>query len=208
MNAAPRQKVGNVNTAKPTLIGICGLKGSGKSEVASRLSDQLQARRIRFAGPLKDMLRALGLTEHEIEGHLKEEPCEKLCGKTPREAMVSLGTEWGRDLVGANLWSRSWERKAAWVLADGISVVAEDLRFPNEYDAIRRLGGLVLRVTRPGVVAGSHESEAHALRLPADIYCHNDGNLDDLEHWVNQVLPNRIALAEARIPDLALRSAL
>lgn len=197
MSAATRQKEGDVQPQNPTLIAICGIKGSGKSEVAGRLEGQLSAQRIRFAGPLKDMLRVLGLTDHEIEGHLKEEPCEKLCGRTPRHAMITLGTEWGRDLIGPSIWSRAWERRAAWALAGGANVLTEDLRFPNEYDAVRRLGGLVLRVLRPGVVAGEHESEAHALSFPADIQCYNDGNLDDLDYWITHILPGEIARATA-----------
>ena len=186
---------------KPILIAICGFKGSGKSKVASRLEGQLQAQRIRFAGPLKDMLRVLGLTEQEIEGHLKEQPCEKLCGRTPRHAMITLGTEWGRDMIGPTIWSHAWERRAAWALAGGANVITEDLRFPNEYDAIRRLGGLVLRVVRPGAIGGEHESEAHAMSFSADIQCYNDGNLEDLDYWITHILPGEITRA------LAARSA-
>ena len=89
-----------MNTEKPILIGICGLKGSGKSEVAKRLEVMLSAQRVRFAGPLKDMLRALGLDEDEIEGDLKEAPCDKLCGKTPRQSFgKSLGLKFWHILI-------------------------------------------------------------------------------------------------------------
>jgi predicted kinase len=177
---------------KPLLIGICGLKGSGKSEVAKRLEVALSAQRVRFSGPLKGMLRSLGLTEDEIEGSLKEQPCDKLCGQTPRHAMVTLGTEWGRELIGHDIWINAWQRNATAHLVKGSNVITEDLRFPNEYEALVGAGGIVLRVARPGIRAGEHESERHAASFAAHIEFWNDGSLDDLAQWVDAVLPGEV----------------
>lgn len=187
-----------MKTEKPILIGICGLKGSGKSEVAKRLEIALSARRVRFASPLKDMLRVLGLSEDEIEGRLKEAPCDKLCGKTPRHAMLTLGTEWGREMIGPNLWMGAWQRNALSHLAAGSNVITEDLRFPNEYEALVEAGGIVLRVARPGIPAGAHESERHAASFAAHIEFWNDGSLDDLAQWVDVVLPGEIDFVRSR----------
>jgi len=185
MNAALRQKEGDVSTetnqpARGRLIALCGLKGSGKSTAAQTLAGSLPAARIRFAGPLKDMLRTFGLDDQEIEGDLKEVPSPKLCGKTPRHAMVTLGTEWGRDLIGESIWVDAWRRAVEPRLARNIDILTEDLRFPNEYEAVRALGGIVVRVTRPGLVPGEHESERHALKFAADVEIYNDGDLEDL----------------------------
>ena len=184
-----------MNTEKPILIGICGLKGSGKSEIASRLSATLSAQRVRFASPLKDMLRALGLNEDEIEGPLKELPCDKLCGQTPRHAMLTLGTEWGREMIGRDIWLDAWRRSALSHLAAGQNVIAEDLRFPNEHQALVEAGGIVLRVARPGVKIGNHESERHAASFEAHIEFCNDGDLDDLAEWIEFALPAELARA-------------
>ncbi len=186
-----------MNTEKPILIGICGLKGSGKSTVAKRLEVALSARRVRFVSPMKDMLRALGLTEEEIEGSLKETSCDKLCGQTPRHAMITLGTEWGREMIGGDLWANAWQRSARAYLASGQNVITEDLRFPNERDALVGAGGIVLRVTRPGAALGEHESERHALKFAAHIECYNDGDLEDLAYWVDNVLPAELDRAVA-----------
>lgn len=184
---------------QPVLIGICGLKGSGKSEVASRLVASMSAHRVRFAGPLKDMLRALGLTEREIEGDLKEEPSDLLCGRTPRHAMVTLGTEWGRLMIGPELWADAWRGRIDVALAHGTNVVTEDLRFPNEHEALTRAGGIVLRVTRPGVEADlSHESERYALSMSADIEFFNSGRLEDIDTWVENVFPDLLRIAVAQ----------
>lgn len=164
------------------IIGFCGLAGAGKSTAALHLVEAAGAQRVRFAGPLKDMMRALGLTDREVDGDLKERPCDLLGGKTPREAMQTIGTEWGRDMISPDLWVGAWSRRAAPLLAEGVSlIVADDVRFLNEAAAIWALGGKVCMVRRPG--AGSAVSSGHpseALRFPWDFEIVNDGDLERL----------------------------
>lgn len=141
------------------VVGFTGLAGSGKSTAAMHLIRRRGFSRVRFAGPLKEMLRALGLHEDHIDGHLKEEPCKLLCGKTPRWAMQTLGNEWGRELIGPDVWVNSWRERVLdeW---DGDPIVADDIRYENERDAVRAMGGIVIRVARMGQVSESdHPSE-------------------------------------------------
>jgi hypothetical protein len=160
------------------IIAFTGLARAGKSTAALRLVEAHGFHRVRFAGPLKDMMRALGLTEAEIEGAFKETPCALLCGKTPRLAMQTIGTEWGRDIIGADVWVNAW-RRAVDRLAEGCPVVIDDCRFPNEAEAIMAAGGVIVRVESPraGTVDAGHSSEAH--RLPATLTIDNAGTLDD-----------------------------
>lgn len=88
----------------PKLLGITGKAGSGKTTASDHLVS-LGWTRVKLAGPFKDMLRAIGLTDQHLEGDLKEAPCDLLCGQTPRHAMVTLGTEWGRDMIGGDFWT-------------------------------------------------------------------------------------------------------
>jgi hypothetical protein len=66
------------------VIGFAGSMYAGKSTAAARLVSRFGFHRVRFAGPLKAMMAALGLSHEEIEGSLKETPSELLCGKTPQ----------------------------------------------------------------------------------------------------------------------------
>lgn len=153
-----------------TLIAFTGLAGSGKSTAAQHLVKNHGFQRLRFAGPLKDMMRALGLTEAEIEGDRKEMPCDLLGGKTPRYAMQTIGTEWGRDIIAPDLWIRAFNAALAKVPAD-VPVVVDDCRFPNEADAIIAAGGVLVRVVRPGAGAGAsgHSSEGQPLPVVGEI---------------------------------------
>jgi hypothetical protein len=160
------------------LIGLSGLAGAGKSEVAAVLMNEFGFVRVKFADPLKNMIRTMlrGMghidedVERMIEGDLKEVEIPEL-GVTPRRLMITLGTEWGRDLIREDIWIRLWTA-AAEMHAD---VIADDVRFPNEVDAIRGRGGQLWRIERPGLVAGDHVSEQ--LDAKPDVTILNGGSL-------------------------------
>lgn len=143
------------------LIAFCGYMGSGKTFSADYLVDGLGYTRVKFAGPLKDMLRTMGLDDRHLEGELKDKPSKLLCGKTPRWAMQSLGTEWGRECIGADLWGNLWEQQVTRLLALGKPVVVDDCRFDNEVMRVKRLGGLVILLQNPTLETGDkHPSES------------------------------------------------
>lgn len=79
------------NDNHPRVIALTGVAGSGKSTAAKYLSEK-GYECIKFAGPLKRMLYALGLSEMEVEGALKEAPQDKFYGKSPRHLMQTIGT--------------------------------------------------------------------------------------------------------------------
>jgi hypothetical protein len=140
---------------------------SGKSTLAGGLVS-LGYRRLRFAGPLKAMLWAFltqagcptEQTQRMLEGDLKEVPSPYLQGQTPRRAMQTLGTEWGRLTIGPYLWVSAAISAAQKARDAGHPVVFDDVRFPNEAEAVEQAGGIVVRVTRPGQVDWTgHTSE-------------------------------------------------
>lgn len=163
--------------ALPRVIGISGLAGSGKSTAARLLRDGANYEIVPFAGPLKKMLRALGLHQRDVSGGGKCQPNALLCGKTPREAMQTLGTEWGRMLIGTDVWLNAWQQAIK-----GVDfVVADDVRFENEAGIVRAQGGVVIRIERSksGTPVGSgHASEQ--LAFQPDIVIRNDGTPQDL----------------------------
>ena len=172
-------------------IGLIGKAGSGKSTIARFLTEELGFDRVPFAGRLKAMARAFGLNEwHMNEG--KEIPCDMLCGKTPREFMQWLGTEFGRKMIGEDVWLKRWQDDVAEIASDTfgpLKVVADDVRFQNECDLIRARGGIIIRVIRNGAgskTGAGHDSERQ--ELVPDFTIWNDGSITDLHEEVARVL--------------------
>lgn len=167
------------------LIGITGLAGSGKSEVARVLMDEFGFQRIKFADPLKNMTRSLlrdiGYCEFDVEryveGDLKESLIPEI-GVTSREIQKLIGQKFGREGCGADVWANiadaRFENRA------GERVLSDDARHLNELQRIHARGGCVWRVNRPGVPMVDHPSERDIPALPVDLNLHNDGSLADL----------------------------
>ncbi|MFZ9621815.1 MAG: hypothetical protein ACO289_11490 [Prochlorococcaceae cyanobacterium] len=173
------------------LIGLySSVPGSGKSTLAGILAAHGFVV-LPFAGTIKRMLRLcledLGLSLGEIEeamGPGKNEPLAALGGRTPRYAMQTLGTEWGRGL-DPMLWTRAWRQQATAALKVGRGVVVDDMRFLSEAQMVRLLGGATVRVHRPehavDEVITAHASEGGLDLWAFDLDLHNDGSLEPLE---------------------------
>lgn len=177
----------------PPVIALTGLAGSGKSTASKYLVENHGYQLVKFAGPLKDMLRSIGISEAQIEGELKETPCEWLQGKTPRHAMQTLGTQWGRDCIGPSFWIELWVRRVNLIIAAGGRVVVDDCRFPNEAAKVHELGGAILELLGRGGIAGSHVSEDGCGSV--DISIDNRQSIDDLHRSLDEVLRACVDLA-------------
>jgi hypothetical protein len=168
------------------IIGLCGLAGSGKDEVAAILSRRHGFAYISFAGPIYQAVSEItGLAPAQLKDRgLKEQPIPWL-GKSPRELLQTLGTEWGRQMVRDDIWIKLAMRRAA----EYERVVITDVRFENEAEAIRHAGGQVWLVERPGAglagAAGGHSSEAGIPDHLVHQVVRNIGTLDDLDEAVN-----------------------
>lgn len=184
------------------LIGLySSAMGAGKTTLTNGLMDCGWVP-VKFASVLKDMLKvmfvAAGIADPEryTDGDLKEQPVPgfgdriqrdpktglaRLVPITCRHLMQTLGTEWGRQGLHDNIWVDLAKAKIRRLLADGNRVVVDDMRFPNEYDAIEELGGKTVRIHRPG----TQDTTGHASEGKLDNY-HFDFllvNGDSKEAW-------------------------
>jgi hypothetical protein len=171
----------------------------GKSTIRDYLVGAHKFRYLPFARVLKRMVYTL-LIEHgyshetviEYIEEKKHEPLNRVAGSpTARELLQTLGTDWGRHQVAMDLWLSEWESKARVWSRSGTSIVADDLRFPNEAEAVTRLGGKIWRVERPDMEelpCHSHSSEGNLDSLKFDQVYNNDGTIEDLVKKVRQGL--------------------
>jgi len=140
------------------IIGVCGLIGAGKDTIADYLVNIHQFRRESFANTLKDAVSSVfgwdrelleGRTRHSREWREQVDPwwADRLGmpDLTPRWVLQYWGTEVVRKSFHDDTWIASLENKLRKTTDD---VVISDCRFPNEIQAIKNAGGMVIRVHR------------------------------------------------------------
>jgi hypothetical protein len=180
----------------PRLIGLYSpAPQSGKSTVASYLTEH-GFYNIPFAGPLKRMIRTflvqVGYGPDTIDRLITEGKEEKIPGidVTPRHLMQTLGTEWGRTCVHPDVWLQCWQATATRYIDSGTPVVCDDVRFPNEANLIRSLGGELWRIERSEATHKSgHASEGSLDQFPYfDRRIDNNASLLDLYQRINRVI--------------------
>ena len=181
------------------VIALVGKAGAGKTVAGQHLVNTYGYKRLRFAERLKAMLYAFGLDYNVVDGKDKEQSCESLCGQTPRHAMQTLGTEWGRRMIGDNLWVKALERDMLLGIGAGITrFVIDDLRFLNEESWVRglnstSLGGIqtkIIKIVRDvdDVSSTGHQSETEMDKIFPDLYIENTGTIDELYANVGRAL--------------------
>lgn len=196
---------------RPRLIGLTGRAGTGKDTAAAYLCKRHGYVSHAFAAPLRQMVHTLltsagVFSPYYMHHSMKEKPIDGLDGESARTLMQSLGTQWGRDLVGhGDLWIRLAALKlglpmpyAAWVgdTARRVSdrIVISDVRFVNEADWIGYCGGTIVRLNRnvadlPGR-AGTHISETEVDKVPAKYHVDNNRTLAHLHKQLDLIEGN------------------
>ena len=168
------------------LIGLTGKARAGKDTVGARLASQYGAVVESFAGPLKLMLHAgLGLDPADYQSTEQKEAVIPVYGHSYRYLAQTLGTDWGRERVCQEIWLRAQVARLAWHRQAGHAVVYTDVRFENEAQMLREIGGIVVHVTslRDSGLTGqakAHVSEHGVLLNANDRLIDNHGTLEEL----------------------------
>ncbi|MEO7681556.1 MAG: hypothetical protein ABIS14_12855 [Sphingomonas sp.] len=201
-------------------IGLSGFASTGKTEAARFIEAEFGYVRQHIAEPLRRMLASLlrdcnpSYTDQDIErwltGEWKDGVIVPELGVTSRHLQITLGTEWGRQHVGSDIWAKLWRTEAEVGRAcDGKGRMNDSVRFPNEEQAVRTMRGVTILITRPGTgpaafkwkrlgpvlyhwfgcMWGVHDSE-RIDRLKPDYVIVNDDTIGELHGKIEQVLRN------------------
>lgn len=169
---------------KPILIGLAGPARSGKSTAADHLVRNHMLEQYAFADPLRSgLMEIFNLDPDDFEGAKKEQPLDWL-GRSPRELMQSMGTEWARQMVHPDVWVKLAEQNLNYLqnsLSGVVGFVVSDVRFENEADLIRQRGGTIIHIARPNAPAvNPHASEAGIQVKQLDLIVRNTGDREHL----------------------------
>ena len=171
---------------KYPLIGITGKARSGKNTIADLILSHVGGYHYAFADPIRAMMAALDIDMSDPYWQARKEKPILVLGKSPRQMMQTLGTEWGRNCVHPNLWVIL---AAAEFAKAGRGMVISDVRFENEAAWLRETGGLLIHVVRNNLPeVHAHSSEAGVEFKPGDMQLTNDGTLEELNAAVLTLL--------------------
>lgn len=175
-------------------IGICGLLRSGKDTVAEYLTQNYGYTQVAFGDALKDDF-------HRRFPEIPRDP-------KPRLGYQSHG-QFMRKQFGSDIWVRKCFAKIDAIAAENMyadlpfRVVVSDLRQPNEYEALKSAGCVIIRVTAPEALRIdraiksadtfnlrdlSHETESYVNTFSVDYEIVNDGTLAELYAKVDEVM--------------------
>ena len=192
---------------RPRLLGLYSPHpGSGKSHIARTLLIAQGWSIISFAEPIKEMfisfMSSAGYDDAHIDDMLSTEKEARIpeLGVSPRHMLQTLGVEWARECIGPNVWVHIWEERVTKALEAGRNVVCDDVRFPNEFAAVKLMGGEMWWVNRPTdrfatdqFVQTSHASEGALNNHEFDHRVLNEGTLADLEDLIlNELAANPV----------------
>lgn len=188
---------------RPFVLGLSGYAQTGKDTIAKLLVAKHGFTRLAFADKVRDGIYALNpivdFRTTTRDGYIVESSTLRVAAivdaigweraKTQytevRELLQRYGTEAGRLIHGYDCWVEGVEREIA--EGNASRYVITDMRFPNEYEMLERLGGRSVRVHRSGVGAvNSHISDSYV--PPHTHSIQNDGTEEELEEQVIRLL--------------------
>jgi adenylate kinase family enzyme len=190
------------------IIGITGLKGSGKSTVAKYLAEKQGYIQLSFASVLKDMVsisfdwpREL-LEGETVESRIWRETVDEWWSErlnipnlTPRYVLQYWGTEVIREHFHQEFWIASLEKRMLKLIKENAKIVISDCRFENEFELIRKYNGKIIKLIRTmkgdSILDNNVNIDQHASEKDHEIHdaikIENNGTLDELEFKLTKV---------------------
>jgi hypothetical protein len=160
------------------LIGITGKAGSGKDTAADFLIDNFGGEKQSLAGPIKDAVASMfGQHPEDLTREQKESSIPGF-DFTWREAMQTLGTEWGRSL-SEFIWLDIIAQK--FKTSGSEFFVVPDIRFDNEAEWIQDNDGLLIEIRRKDLRPVAAHASEQGVAVEADIIINNDYGFAYLE---------------------------
>lgn len=207
---------------EPYLIGLGGVLRSGKDTVADILVEKYHFEKMGMSDPLNRALLTLdpwvrldfpvynihpwknksyrskfhaGEYVRYRELHDAVGYVEAKKHRDVRTYLQLLGTEVGRNQIDSEVWVRAAVKKILENRSNDIPTVITAIRFENELDMLKRLGGISVWIERHDTQDSrlmSHASENSVSQDMFDFVIPNHGTLEELESYVEGCMERQI----------------
>lgn len=185
----------------PKLIGITGFKRSGKDTCGAYLIKNHDYIKYSFAGALKVACSEIFMFDYEQTEGSKKEDFDSRWNINPRKVFQRFGTEIFRDSLDKFFPEMKHLKNNFWIYRfkiwyqeqvkqnPNVRIVVSDVRFQNEADIIKELGGIIIKVSRKNIKnTDNHISELNILNIKADYNIKNDSSLEDYYENLKSIL--------------------
>jgi predicted phosphohydrolase len=167
----------------PIIIGLAGKKTTGKNTVATLITKGTRkwTFEVAFGSFVKqEVAVACGVTVDHINNN--------------KEQFRTILQWWGTDFRRAgnsNYWVYKMDKLLASLYSEekAAVIIITDVRFQNEYDYIKSINGILIRVSRPLVHDDTHLSETDLDKVHEwDSIILNTGTIKDLKKHVEELI--------------------
>ena len=155
-------------------IAFSGKMQVGKTSSAEYLVRKYGFIKLSFAGKLKEIARDLFPEQFE-------------CGQKPRKLLQDLCMKMRK--IDQDVWV-NYVLRIVRSLPKESNIVIDDLRFMNEYKALKNEGFFIVRILRdvPPSPLDDHPSEKEVEQMPYDLLLLNTGTLDRLYEKLDKIV--------------------
>ncbi len=157
------------------IIGFSGSMGVGKStaiEVIREAAGRDKVALSKFAQPIYNIQEAI----YKEISPVYQRPVSFV---KDRKLLQWIGTDWARETISPTVWVDLWKANVQDLIKTHPYIVCDDVRFDNEAELVRSMGGIVIQIQGPtrGAVPGLnfHSSERGVNKDLVDYVLVNEG---------------------------------
>lgn len=182
------------------VIGLLGRKRSGKDSSGDYLISKYNFTRYAFADPIKDILKIM----FDFSSNQLNDDKEKIDDRwnvSPREVLQKFGTEICRHDLEKYLpkIKETMNNETIWIKLFRIfyeknkdkDIIITDVRFLDEINAIRSIGGKIVKIERDNLEYDGHSSEKDIDNYDEsliDYKIDNNYTFDDLYSQIDTII--------------------
>lgn len=184
-------------TKQPFVVGLCGNAGTGKDSATEFLLHYQNTRCVRFAlaDPIREIGKIFGFTLNQMTDRKLKETEDSFWKVSPRFFMQRVGTEMFRKQWREDVWielarKRILDYRALsstyGFIGNPRIIFISDIRFPNEAEFIKSIGGFVVKIERDGFTKTGeqlHDSEKFIASIKQDLLVKNDAPDSNIWTW-------------------------
>lgn len=178
------------------LIGLTGSMGVGKSTALELIKEAFpneDIKLIKFAETLYQI-------QEDIYGRISSVYKRPDNFVKDRKLLQWIGSDWARNTIRDTIWVDIWKSKTFDALSKKSIVVVDDCRFDNEAQAIKDMGGVIIKIIADNSISRiptaqgipGHESELGVDKKFIDYVIENNDTLESYKHKLS-VLYSKLA---------------